>query len=142
VQAPTLAPVRTSGLNSPPRARRPSPESCGARAMIFEVWRQGRLRDTEGTPAAAPHGPAKGDRPGRAPSFQSRRAATPIARFMPVTVAVYSSSASRAAAAGSLSGAAHPSQLLCTGGVWSASQILPKKRLIAGSEGAPRFLTK
>jgi hypothetical protein len=34
-------------------------------------------------------------------------------------------------------GAHTPSQLPRTGGVWSASEILPKKQLVGGSEGAP-----
>src|SRR5271166_5909681 len=39
VQAPTLAPVRTSGLNCPPGARRPSPEGyVRDDARRFENW--------------------------------------------------------------------------------------------------------
>ena len=35
--APTLAPVRTSGLSCPPGAGRPSPEGCNARAMMARL---------------------------------------------------------------------------------------------------------
>jgi hypothetical protein len=142
VQAPTLAPVRTSGLNSPPRARRPSPESCGARAMIFEVVARGQVTR---------HGGHARSRP----SWAGKRRSPWPGAILPEPQGRYTD---REVHAGDGSGVfklgvachgsriaeepAHPSQLLRTGGVWSASQILPKKRLAAGSEGAARFLKK